>query len=188
MSDDPISELRAVLLSTARERSRSHRRRRTSLLAGAAAVILVPAAAAATGVIGGQTFTSTFADRSSLSVTTVPDKRGSGTCDRVEYRTAEGVSRGVVLSCPSSPNGPAPDGELPTGFTRQPEGVVMIGRTPRGTASVDVPSAVGAVTFDRAASRFAAQIPADQPMLAIARDADGRELARFSAPPMEPNR
>jgi hypothetical protein len=66
--------------------------------------------------------------------------------------------------------------------------VLLLGLTPRGTASVEVPNAIGAVTFDPRIFRYAAQVPSDEPMLAIARDGGGHKLACFSAPAMEPGR
>jgi len=187
MTDDPLADLRNNLVSAARDRARPHHRRRTMLLSAATTAILVPAAAAATGVIGGAT-QGVFSDRSSFIISTVPDPRGAGTCDRVEYRDATGGLDGRTLTCPASNGGPAPDGELPTGLSAQSGPVVvLLGRTPAGTARVDVPAAIGEVVFDPAAFRFAAKIPRDKPMLAIAHDADGHELARFTAPAMQPS-
>jgi hypothetical protein len=189
MTDDPLTDLRTALVGAASERARPRRGRRPLLLAVAATVVLVPAAVAATGIVGGGDPTQgRLPDGSTFRVTTAPDPRGQGACQRVEFRHADGRLLGSTLSCPAH-DGPAADGTLATGFTAVDGPVVLLlGLTPRATASVEVPNAIGEVTFDPRIFRYAAQVPDDEPMLAIARDADGRELARFSAPAMEPRR
>lgn len=185
MTDDPLTDLRTALVNAASDRARPHRRRRRMLLAAGATAILVPATAAATGLIGGDPSQGTLPDRSSFRVSTVPDPRGPGSCERVEYRDTAGKLLASNTGCPAS-SGPAPDGELPTSVSAAPSHIaLLLGRTPPGTARVDVPAAIGAVAFDPAAFRFAAQVPLDEPPLAIARDADGHELARFSMAAMQ---
>lgn len=200
MSDDPITDLRAQLLSAAQRQQAPHTtpspspvrprwRRRPFLVAITVLLVAAPAAAAISGVL--DLGSGTTPDGGTFRVTTTSDDRSSGdptttdgrgrTCQQTEFRKAGELVARVTGCAPAGTETTQPLAAsviVAPGDSRLVTATVSDDVARVGIAGVNDPIELRSIQGEP--RRFLQAITTVSPVTVIAYDRDGHELQRVA--------